>query len=148
MDFYDSIGKKFPREYGEWNEQNYAEGWLKDPSKSRKVLMNVLMNLGEKVDPNYIIEGDLLILVADTNIDTFKGINVESIKEDLLKTFPTMIDYLTSIFDGKELIAFPAIYLGRGNMLVVFNKGVKVVPLKFFRKFLVEARRLESKTVE
>jgi len=47
------------------------------------------------------------------------------------------------VFDGAEA-AFPGIYLGRGHLLMTFDKGVKVVPLKSIRKLyhLVDVRRL------
>jgi len=47
------------------------------------------------------------------------------------------------IFDGEET-AFPGIYLGRGHLLMVFDKGVKVVALKAMKSLLkiVDVRRL------
>ncbi len=143
-EFYDSIGAKFPREFGEWNEQNYADGWLRDPSKARMTLIKFLRTLGEPVDKNYLMEGDLLIICPKIDKKVLDQIDSNSVRDDILKTFPTMFDYVASIFDGKELLAFPAVYLGRGHLLIVFNKGVKVVPLKFFKNFIVEARRLAS----
>jgi cell wall-associated NlpC family hydrolase len=46
------------------------------------------------------------------------------------------------IFEGKEIPSFPAIYLGNGHILMVFDKGCKVVPLKFFKKVIKGTRRL------
>lgn len=141
-DFYDSIGVDFPKEFGEWNEQNYAKGWMRDPSKGRETLIAFLRTLGREVDLKGLEHGDLLIIDLKVTKDTFKNINVEPAKAEILKTFPTMLNYITSVFEGRELTAFPAIYMGTGHILVVFNKGVKVIPLKFFEKYIVEARRL------
>ena len=48
------------------------------------------------------------------------------------------------VFDGEET-AFPGIYLGRGHVLMVFDKGVKVLPLNLVKKIfkIVDVRRLE-----
>lgn len=47
------------------------------------------------------------------------------------------------IFDGTEW-AFPGIYLGRGHLMMTFDKGVKVAPLKILKRMfkLVDVRRL------
>jgi len=103
-EFYDSIGKRFPREFKEFNEQNYAEKWK--AGEGKKVFREFLLSLGESINPNYALEGDLFV------------------------------------FDGEET-AFPGIYLGRGHVLMVFDKGVKVLPLKHIRKLfkVVDVRR-------
>ena len=49
------------------------------------------------------------------------------------------------IFDGKEWV-FPGIYLGSGHVICAFERGVKVVPLKFFCHALIEAKRLQVGT--
>lgn len=46
------------------------------------------------------------------------------------------------IFEGTKIPTFPGIFLGNGNCLMVFDIGAKVVPLKFFKSFLIQARRL------
>lgn len=47
------------------------------------------------------------------------------------------------IFDGVES-TFPGIYLGRNHLLMVFDTGVRVVPLKVMKHLfsLVDVRRL------
>lgn len=47
------------------------------------------------------------------------------------------------IFDGIEW-PFPGIYLGRGHLLMVFDKGARVVPLKLVKRMyhLADVRRL------
>jgi hypothetical protein len=104
-EFYDSTGKTFPREFKNFNEQNYAEKWK--AGEGKKELREFLLSLGESIDPNYAFDGDLFI------------------------------------FDGEET-AFPGIYLGRGHLLMVFDKGVKVVTLKAMKSLLkiVDVRRL------
>lgn len=104
--FYEGMGVQFPRKFGDWDEKNYPERWKKNPDEGRKVLGDFLRSLGEKIDPKYMVRGDLLIM------------------------------------GGKEIPTFPALYLGNGNVLMVFDKGVKVLPLRFFSKVLIEARRL------
>jgi cell wall-associated NlpC family hydrolase len=46
------------------------------------------------------------------------------------------------IFEGKEIPSFPGIYLGNGHILMVFDKGCRVVPFRFFQKFIRWTRRL------
>lgn len=45
------------------------------------------------------------------------------------------------IFDGKQCV-FPGIYLGNGHFLAAFERGVMVVPLRFFRNILFSTRRV------
>jgi len=103
--FYDSIDRPFPRQYKEFNELNYAEKWK--AGEGRKELREFLLSLGEPINPNYALEGDLFI------------------------------------FEGEEM-TFPAIYLGRGHLLTVWDKGVKVTALKAIRSLfkLVDTRRI------
>ena len=108
---YTLLGKSFPTEFEGWNAENYAERWKRGEGKA--VYRDFLFSLGQPVEPNYALEGDLFI------------------------------------FDGVEQL-FPGIYLGRGHLLMVFapcdtkqkNRGVKVVPLRFFKEFLIGVRRL------
>ena len=81
--------------------------------EGKDVYREFLFSLGSPVDPAYALEGDLFI------------------------------------FEGAEQL-FPGIYLGRGHILMVFapcdtkqkNRGCKVVPFSFFKKFLIGIRRL------
>jgi hypothetical protein len=104
-DFYRSIGKDFPEEYKGVNKDNYAEKWKSRNGK--KLFREFLLSLGSKIDPNYMIEGDLFV------------------------------------FDGENF-SFPAIYLGRSHLLTVWDKGIKVVPLKAIKRLfkLADVRRL------
>lgn len=49
-------------------------------------------------------------------------------------------DLLIFAHEGQP---FPGIYLGTGHMLCAFERGVLCVPLKFFKKALVGARRCQ-----
>jgi len=46
------------------------------------------------------------------------------------------------IFGGREIPSFPGIYIGNGHILMIFDKGGKVLPMRFMRKYIVSARRL------
>jgi hypothetical protein len=46
------------------------------------------------------------------------------------------------IFKTPQFPAFPAICLGNGHMMIVVKEGAKVVPIHFFDRFLIGARRL------
>lgn len=65
---------------------------------------------------------------------------VQSLGRDVGINFIVRGDLL--IFKTTELPAFPAIYLGNGHMMLVIKEGVKVVPLRFFERQLIGARRL------
>lgn len=45
------------------------------------------------------------------------------------------------VFEAGESV-FPGIYLGSGNMLCAFEKGVMVLPFKFYQRSLIACRRL------
>lgn len=45
------------------------------------------------------------------------------------------------VFDAGKWV-FPGIYLGSGNFLAAYEKGVMCCPYKFFRKSLIGVRRL------
>ena len=110
-EIYTLLGKDFPKEFKGWNAENYAERWRHGEGKD--IYREFLLSLGESVNSNYAIHGDLFIL------------------------------------EGNQQV-FPAIYLGNGNLLMVFapcntkqkNRGCKVVPLKFFKKYFIDVRRL------
>ncbi len=46
------------------------------------------------------------------------------------------------IFGGNEIKDFPGIFLGNGNVLMVFDKGARVVPYHLFEIVHLETRRL------
>ena len=140
--FYEGLGFKFPRTFGEWNEGNYAAGWLRNPGHARRVFHRFLMQLGTEADINYLKRGDLLILEGDLSKGNIREDVELAMKEELEKSFPGMTDYIKGLFAGREILSFPAIYLGNDNLLIVFNKGVKVVPFGFFKKSVVSCPRL------
>lgn len=59
-EFFDSIGVKFPREFGDWNESNYADRWNR--GEGMQTFKDFLLSLGEPVDLNYIRPGDIIVL--------------------------------------------------------------------------------------
>ncbi len=81
--------------------------------EGKDIYREFLLSLGESINPAYAIHGDLFI------------------------------------FEGNAQV-FPAIYLGKGHLLMVFapcdkkqkNRGCKVVPLSFFKRFLIDVRRI------
>lgn len=46
------------------------------------------------------------------------------------------------IFEGKDVPAFPGIFLGNGNVFIAFSSGCRVMPLEYFKRFLKEVRRV------
>ena len=59
-ELFESQGVIFPREFGDWNEANYAERWEK--GEGMATFRAFLFSLGEPVDINYIALGDIIIL--------------------------------------------------------------------------------------
>lgn len=139
-EFYEGCGVKFPREFEDFNEENYAEKWVYDPEIGRQTLFRFLTTLGKSVDKHYAIRGDLLILKHEMTEKppTFSHRTLNHLKE----VHPFMRRVINDIFDGKQVLTFPAIYLGNGNIFLIFEKGGKVVPYKFFKKYVVDVRRL------
>lgn len=90
----------------------------------------------------------------------WKGYNVENYakrweKEDCRGDFAEFLQSLgreidpnyrlagdLMLFEGKQVPVFPSVYLGNGKLLIAFHEGVRVVPFKFFKKFLKSCRRL------
>lgn len=103
--FYNNLGIQLPPLPEGWTDKNYAERWKN--GEGREELYEYLLSIGEEVQVNYMISGDLLI------------------------------------FDGEKWV-FPGIYLGSGHFLAAYEKGVLCCPLKFFRKNIIEVRRLLS----
>jgi cell wall-associated NlpC family hydrolase len=58
-DFFESCGIKFPLEFRDWNEKNYAERW--ERGEGMDVFRDFLYSLGEPVDRNYMQPGDIII---------------------------------------------------------------------------------------
>lgn len=139
-EFYEGCGIKFPREFEDFNENNYAEKWVYDPEIGRKAFFKFLKTLGRPIDKNYAIRGDLLILKYEVTEKppSWSHKTLNRLKE----THPFMRRIINNVLDGKQLLTFPGIYLGNGNIFTIFEKGGKVVPYKFFKKYVVEVRRL------
>lgn len=59
--FFWKLRIPFPREFRDWNEDNYAERYAKDPRAAMTVLGEFLSTLGREVGPNEFMPGDLMI---------------------------------------------------------------------------------------
>lgn len=70
--------------------------------------------------------------------ETFKKF-LKSLGKEIDRRFILRGDLI--IMEGYEM-TFPAIYLGNDIVMMVFDKGVKCLPLHLMRKFIVEVRRL------
>jgi len=46
------------------------------------------------------------------------------------------------LFEPKGLPLFPAIFLGNGNVMMVFKEGVKILPFKLLKRWVKGCRRL------
>ena len=48
------------------------------------------------------------------------------------------------LFEGAEFTTFPAVYIGSGNLIMVWPKkiGCKTAPLRLMKKYLREVRRI------
>ena len=140
-EFYEACGVKFPREFEDWNEANYAEKWVFDPEIGREAFFRFLQTLGKPVDLNYAVRGDLLLLkttVEKEVTDTIPKRVLNRIKE----THPFMRRMINNVLAGRSLLTWPAIYLGNGKIFMIYEKGGRVIPLKFYERFTTEVRRL------
>jgi hypothetical protein len=140
-DFYRDCGFPFPEEYKGWNWVNYAEKWMDDPEEGRIVFMELLRSLGREVGRNYAIRGDLLIIKSQPPKMTLGRATLDILKA-IVENYPFMRKIVNRTLEGRQLLSFPAIYLGNGHILLVCEKGVKTFPLKFFRSADIEVRRL------
>lgn len=62
-DFFESCGVEFPSEFKGWNSENYPERW--ERGEGVDVLRDFLHSIGDHVDPNFILPGDVLIFEMD-----------------------------------------------------------------------------------
>ena len=138
--FYDGCGVKFPTEFEDWNEKNYAEKWVYDPEIGRQAFFRFLQTLGDPVNKNYARRGDLLILKHDV-AEKPPSLS-RAILDRIKQVHPFMRRMINAVLEGKQLLTFPGVYLGNGKIFLMFEKGGKVVPYRFFEKFVVEVRRL------
>ena len=61
LDFYQAFGYQFPTEFEGYSLKAYKDLWLEDQDKAKQVLSRFLLSLGEPVEKNFFIRGDLLL---------------------------------------------------------------------------------------
>jgi hypothetical protein len=140
QEFYEACGVTFPREFEDWNEVNYRDKWIYDPEMGRQAFFRFLQTLGEPIDKNYALRGDLLILKY--NVSEKPPLMSRPVMERIKRMHPFMRRMINAVLDGKQLLTFPGVYLGNGHIFLIFEKGGKVVPYRFFERLVVEVRRL------
>lgn len=59
-EFFESVGIDFPNEFKGWTWGNYVERWKKE--MNFKIFREFLFSLGESIDLNYILPGDIIII--------------------------------------------------------------------------------------
>ena len=75
IEIFCRLGVDFPRQFGDWNESNYAERWNRDEKEARKVLRAFLFSLGDPINCNFAIRGDLFLFEdPDHDIPMFPGV--------------------------------------------------------------------------
>lgn len=61
-DFFCAAGAEFPKQWKDYNEQNYAERWRKDEQTCRQDFKEFLLSLGQKIEnPAFAIAGDVML---------------------------------------------------------------------------------------
>jgi hypothetical protein len=80
-------GYEFPDEFDGWTWENYAQKWLQgDPLISGRhqggtdVFRRFLMNLGDPVDPNYMLPGDIIVLETKGIVSAVQYLGSNKIK--------------------------------------------------------------------
>ncbi len=58
-EFFDSMGVSFPRQFKDWNEQNYPKRW--ERGEGMETFREFLLSLGRPIDLNYLRPGDVII---------------------------------------------------------------------------------------
>lgn len=144
--FYADLGIVLPEEFEGYNWSNYPAKWDDDPEEARGVLIRFLRSLGNPININYCLRGDLLIIEAK-NEKKYSERFIKNILDTIGKKFPKMVKETRKFLEGKKLLIFPAIYVGNSKILMVIttdkdNIGPRILPLKFFKKNVVEVRRL------
>lgn len=86
------------------------------------------------------MRGDLLILRHE--VTEKPPTRSRRLLNKFKEMYPFMGKVIDNVLSGKQLLTFPSIYLGNGNIFILFEKGGKVVPYKFFKKYVVDVRRL------
>lgn len=146
VSFYSELGFTFPEVFEGYNLKNYPEKWEDDSEKSREVMFRFLMSLGKSVDIRYRLRGDLLILEGGVEKPLEEKL-IAKVLGKLGTKFPSFVKEMRKVLQSKKLLIFPAIYIGNGNIFMVITtdkdkRGPRVMPLKFFRKFVKDVRRL------
>ncbi len=68
---------------------------------------------------------------------------IEAVSDEIDPNYKIAGDLLIFDFGGRASINL-GIYLGSGNAIMCFTKGIRVVPIKFFANRLKEARRCRN----
>jgi len=144
--FYAELGVIFPEEFEGYNWVNYPAKWDDDQEKARDTLIRFLRSLGRPVGVNYCLRGDLLIIEARDMQKHSEGF-INKMLDTISKKFPNMVKETRKFLEGKKLLVFPAIYVGGSKILMVItsdkdNRGPRILPLRFFRMYVKEVRRL------
>ncbi len=140
--FYEDCGLKFPREFREWNENNYRQKWMDDVEDGRSAFWDFLHTLGQPIDINYALRGDLLIFRRQPTGQAITDTWIISALDKAIAGFPFMKKFIHNVIAGKQILTFPGIYTGNGHFFMIFDRGAHQLPLRLFKKYLVEVRRL------
>jgi len=144
--FYTELGVVLPDEFEGVTWGSYAAKWDDDPEIARETLIRFLKSLGRPVGVNYCLRGDLLIIEARETKKHSEGV-IRKALDAVAKKFPNMVKEARKILEGKQLLVFPAIYVGGSKIFMVVtaekdDKGPRILPLRFFKKYVRECRRL------
>jgi hypothetical protein len=106
-------GYEFPDEFKGWTWANYAERW--ERGEGMDVFYDFLMSLGDPVDINYMLPGDIIVLKMTDPMT--------------MKEIVSAVQYLGS----NKIKAIPK------------EMGTIVLPMSFFRMAIRSVRRLRKK---
>lgn len=106
-------GYEFPDEFKGWTWGNYAERW--ERGEGMDVFFDFLMSLGEEVDINYMLPGDIIVL----------KIKDPASNKDVVSA----VQYLGS----NKIKAVPK------------EMGTVVLPMSFYKPAIKSVRRLKKK---
>jgi hypothetical protein len=126
--------------------ETYVAKWDDDPEVARDTLIRFLKGLGRPVELNYCLRGDLLIIEARSKKEHSEGV-IQKALAVVAKKFPNMVKEARKILEGKKLLVFPAIYVGGSKIFIVVtsekdDRGPRILPLRFFKQYVREVRRL------
>lgn len=60
MEFFDSAGIPFPKQFRDWTIENYPERWAR--GEGMDVFRDFLFSIGQPVEREFILPGDIIIL--------------------------------------------------------------------------------------